>query len=144
MGNMGIATRANRESRASPRSVVSGAQPTPSATSSSVWIRTWNISAAGRCCAIFRSFYARCKLWCIETPIEQEPPRWLVEPRRAFVSARSDQPPAKHQTNDADRDHHDIEVAPGVAARHRETGRAHVCTPVTNAHLVCLLLFEKT
>src|SRR3546814_1416035 len=23
-------------------------------------------------------------------------------------------------------------------------GRAHVCTPVTNAHLVCRLLFEKT
>src|SRR3546814_10535014 len=25
----------------------------------------------------------------------------------------------------------------------REIGRAHVCTPVTNAHLVCLLLLEK-
>src|SRR3546814_5916921 len=24
-----------------------------------------------------------------------------------------------------------------------ETGRAHVCTPVTNAHLVCRLLLEK-
>src|SRR3546814_6299880 len=24
-----------------------------------------------------------------------------------------------------------------------EIGRAHVCTPVTNAHLVCLLLLEK-
>src|SRR3546814_8529374 len=28
----------------------------------------------------------------------------------------------------------------GLAAR---TGRAHVCTPVTNAHLVCRLLLEK-
>src|SRR3546814_10908190 len=27
--------------------------------------------------------------------------------------------------------------------RPREIGRAHVCTPVTNAHLVCLLLLEK-
>src|SRR3546814_1153787 len=26
----------------------------------------------------------------------------------------------------------------------REIGRAHVCTPVTNAHLVCRLLLEKT
>src|SRR3546814_8736110 len=25
-----------------------------------------------------------------------------------------------------------------------ESGRAHVCTPVTNAHLVCRLLIEKT
>src|SRR3546814_8486540 len=25
-----------------------------------------------------------------------------------------------------------------------EIGRAHVCTPVTNAHLVCCLLLEKT
>src|SRR3546814_9857912 len=39
-----------------------------------------------------------------------------------------------------------------VVARHRkpiarcsmsEIGRAHVCTPVTNAHLVCRLLLEK-
>src|SRR3546814_5725619 len=27
--------------------------------------------------------------------------------------------------------------------RRREIGRAHVCTPVTNAHLVCRLLLEK-
>src|SRR3546814_2182106 len=27
--------------------------------------------------------------------------------------------------------------------RHRELGRAHVCTPVTNAHIVCRLLLEK-
>src|SRR3546814_3205827 len=26
----------------------------------------------------------------------------------------------------------------------REIGRAHVCTPVTNAHLVCRLRLEKT
>src|SRR3546814_10300461 len=26
---------------------------------------------------------------------------------------------------------------------HDEIGRAHVCTPVTNAHLVCRLLLEK-
>src|SRR3546814_6863568 len=25
----------------------------------------------------------------------------------------------------------------------REIGRAHVCTPVTNAHIVCRLLLEK-
>src|SRR3546814_8032150 len=34
----------------------------------------------------------------------------------------------------------------GVAARDIATakiGRAHVCTPVTNAHLVCRLLLEK-
>src|SRR3546814_1056650 len=32
-----------------------------------------------------------------------------------------------------------------VCDRHepREIGRAHVCTPVTNAHLVCRLLLEK-
>src|SRR3546814_1816073 len=26
----------------------------------------------------------------------------------------------------------------------KQIGRAHVCTPVTNAHLVCRLLLEKT
>src|SRR3546814_6981501 len=31
----------------------------------------------------------------------------------------------------------------GLAYR-AEIGRAHVCTPVTNAHLVCRLLLEKT
>src|SRR3546814_9531900 len=31
-----------------------------------------------------------------------------------------------------------IEALPGL-----EIGRAHVCTPVTNAHLVCRLLLEK-
>src|SRR3546814_1455693 len=29
------------------------------------------------------------------------------------------------------------------AIPHIEIGRAHVCTPVTNAHLVCRLLLEK-
>src|SRR3546814_10352890 len=29
------------------------------------------------------------------------------------------------------------------AVRTGEIGRAHVCTPVTNAHLVCRLLLEK-
>src|SRR3546814_8413436 len=29
------------------------------------------------------------------------------------------------------------------AGTSREIGRAHVCTPVTNAHLVCRLLLEK-
>src|SRR3546814_8216805 len=29
------------------------------------------------------------------------------------------------------------------AFHHAEIGRAHVCTPVTNAHPVCRLLFEK-
>src|SRR3546814_7084215 len=28
--------------------------------------------------------------------------------------------------------------------RHEQIGRAHVCTPVTNAHLVCRLLLDKT
>src|SRR3546814_9216050 len=31
----------------------------------------------------------------------------------------------------------------GVDADVAEIGRAHVCTPVTNAHLVCRLLLEK-
>src|SRR3546814_3542729 len=35
-----------------------------------------------------------------------------------------------------------IEHGPGLAAL--QIGRAHVCTPVTNAHLVCRLLTEKT
>src|SRR3546814_2059929 len=33
-------------------------------------------------------------------------------------------------------------VVPGFA--HAENGRAHVCTPVPNAQLVCRLLLEKT
>src|SRR3546814_6040995 len=32
---------------------------------------------------------------------------------------------------------------PGVPGRWIEIGRAHVCTPVTNAHLVCRLLLAK-
>src|SRR3546814_3538496 len=35
-----------------------------------------------------------------------------------------------------------VEVAT-AEARMAEIGRAHVCTPVTNAHLVCRLLLEK-
>src|SRR3546814_6967791 len=31
----------------------------------------------------------------------------------------------------------------GAGANPEEIGRAHVCTPVTNAHLVCRLLLEK-
>src|SRR3546814_8699562 len=34
-----------------------------------------------------------------------------------------------------------IEIS--VARRNTEIGRAHVCTPVTNAHLVCRLLLAK-
>src|SRR3546814_6462352 len=40
----------------------------------------------------------------------------------------------------------DIAVASEASSTgaYRETGRAHVCTPVTNAHIVCRLLLEKT
>src|SRR3546814_6693224 len=34
--------------------------------------------------------------------------------------------------------------APRNSAIVAQIGRAHVCTPVTNAHLVCRLLLEKT
>src|SRR3546814_5613679 len=34
-------------------------------------------------------------------------------------------------------------VAPAFAVATGKIGRAHVCTPVTNAHLVCRLLLEK-
>src|SRR3546814_6329576 len=37
------------------------------------------------------------------------------------------------------RDHHDTIGRTSTT----EIGRAHVCTPVTNAHLVCRLLLEK-
>src|SRR3546814_6100925 len=36
-----------------------------------------------------------------------------------------------------------MEGARGEAVRLCQIGRAHVCTPVTNAHLVCRLLLEK-
>src|SRR3546814_1625364 len=35
------------------------------------------------------------------------------------------------------------EIGVGDANRPHEIGRAHVLTPVTNAHLVCRLLLEK-
>src|SRR3546814_8282191 len=43
---------------------------------------------------------------------------------------------------------YEVEVIPNqgkgaASARLEESGRAHVCTPVTNAHLVCRLLLEK-
>src|SRR3546814_972224 len=34
-------------------------------------------------------------------------------------------------------------TAPAARRRATKIGRAHVCTPVTNAHLVCRLLLEK-
>src|SRR3546814_1165405 len=34
-------------------------------------------------------------------------------------------------------------LATGAVSADMEIGRAHVCTPVTNAHLVCRLLLEK-
>src|SRR3546814_5990497 len=34
-------------------------------------------------------------------------------------------------------------IAATLPSRSDRTGRAHVCTPVTNAHLVCRLLLEK-
>src|SRR3546814_6890571 len=37
----------------------------------------------------------------------------------------------------------DILVERHPVAQRREIGRAHVCTPVTTAHLVCRLLLEK-
>src|SRR3546814_4320947 len=37
----------------------------------------------------------------------------------------------------------EIKEEASAAGRRREIGRAHVCTPVTNAHLVCRLLLEK-
>src|SRR3546814_5464788 len=43
-------------------------------------------------------------------------------------------------TSHRDRDRH---AAVRLDRRYRQIGRAHVCTPVTNAHLVCRLLLEK-
>src|SRR3546814_8328622 len=63
-------------------------------------------------------------------------PHPLVSPRSGFPSlsgrrpARDAGPPGR----------------PGVRSvprGDRKIGRAHVCTPVTNAHLVCRLLLEK-
>src|SRR3546814_17865217 len=42
-----------------------------------------------------------------------------------------------------DRLDHDDRVVDDDADREHEIGRAHVCTPVTNAHLVCRLLLGK-
>src|SRR3546814_5494782 len=36
------------------------------------------------------------------------------------------------------------DMSPIEAGRLPKIGRAHVCTPVTNAHLVCRLLLEQT
>src|SRR3546814_3488214 len=55
--------------------------------------------------------------------------------------------PTPHCDGNRERRHHD-----DGGSRHpvrdafapAEIGRAHVCTPVTNAHLVCRLLLEKT
>src|SRR3546814_5381624 len=52
------------------------------------------------------------------------------------------------ESHDDERDA-DGEPTPGLRDERRphpgeEIGRAHVCTPVTNAHLVCRLLLEKT
>src|SRR3546814_9982154 len=37
----------------------------------------------------------------------------------------------------------EVEIGELAIAHRMEIGRAHVCTPVTNAHLVCRLLLEK-
>src|SRR3546814_9727907 len=38
---------------------------------------------------------------------------------------------------------HDLSLTQLADNLFRQIGRAHVCTPVTNAHLVCRLLLEK-
>src|SRR3546814_1369538 len=48
--------------------------------------------------------------------------------------------------NSGDPGHYDQPLPVLLASRagnRREIGRAHVCTPVTNAHLVCRLLLEN-
>src|SRR3546814_8357300 len=54
----------------------------------------------------------------------------LLEPRPALR-------PRSFRVRLRDWRYHDQVVA------HEQIGRAHVCTPVTNAHLVCRLLLEK-
>src|SRR3546814_7827282 len=62
---------------------------------------------------------------------ESRPGRCLRRP----APHRPDPPPAPGRRRGAE---------PGRdAARRFEIGRAHVCTPVTNAHIVCRLLLEK-
>src|SRR3546814_8462261 len=39
--------------------------------------------------------------------------------------------------------HQECQMVLRQEGREEEIGRAHVCTPVTNAHLVCRLLLEK-
>src|SRR3546814_7900731 len=80
--------------------------------------------------------------------------------RRAALAAQKPQPRLRHRRAarrlsrrlhrpDAPRPRGLDRLADEPARRHprpdgrREIGRAHVCTPVTNAHLVCRLLLEN-
>src|SRR3546814_8358465 len=70
-----------------------------------------------------------CGLGQITQPGRNEPAKTPVLPDHLREHPRGSKP----EMNDRDRQ----EVDPN------QIGRAHVCTPVTNAHLVCRLLLEK-
>src|SRR3546814_6292558 len=77
---------------------------------------------------LFRSAGARGRGWCRRAfRRHQHDPRRLRRDHAAEPRALGDRGAVRHA---------------GIAVP-REIGRAHVRTPVTNAHLVCRLLLEK-
>ena len=73
IGNIGTATRSSPELPASPRSAAFAARPIPGAIFWTGSNPIWNISTAGRCCAMFRSSRALRKCSCTATLIERRP-----------------------------------------------------------------------
>src|SRR3546814_19565918 len=73
-----------------------------------------------------------------DRPLSKKPHAVELRCRAPFLSWRT-----SCQAGSADRL---VAFGPSPAVlrccRHREIGRAHVCTPVTKAHLVCRLLLE--
>src|SRR3546814_2221462 len=70
--------------------------------------------------------------------------KWLVKqhfPLSAIAEAKNFQ----ETFSDLPKKNYDLVVLDAEIAdnAHLQIGRAHVCTPVTNAHLVCCLLLEK-
>src|SRR3546814_2591570 len=63
---------------------------------------------------------------------------WAGAPRRHIVRRRG----VGKAWHPATASRHGIAVARHRTRREHQIGRAHVCTPVTNEHIVCRLLLE--
>src|SRR3546814_1030004 len=87
------------------------------------------------CSSDLNSSYFRCSM----TTLKPDDRHSGVCPKSTSASTDRDAGEIRGRIND-----HSRFLPLGIAVHQRiQIGRAHVCTPVTNAHLVCRLMLEK-